>query len=513
MVPATGTAMPHSRPIQRRRPLPLLALAAMLVAVLAAFAAPAGAAESTSERIAARARAYEHGLDAPFAQVKPGLERWAQQQRDAALGGLRALLAQHQGDAKLFVAYHLLRLDPKEASARAAFAEAKVDPPYAEDGAPAAPFVLATPVDAGLAEQVARTELPSFDVIRDVMALKSPLLAPYWDAQGQALQSLKVDLVALKEQGMPGLSMQTLAYYYPQAKDVVKWYKAKGQPVPTSRWWVSHADQFLLDHEFAGVDCLQYRPKQGVAPLKGTAAASAAGETFAVSPAAWAFLPVRSARIEAVIASRDGLLPVLVLGDEGGGGVRIAMAAKGEITAVSLPGARPLGKATVAADLTKSTPIEIEIRDRRLAVSVGGMPAITADLPRTCALKRFAVEGRSVGARSLRVRFLGARGTAAAIAGVAPTPPAEPAPERRQELDKPISVAFNDTPVEDAITVIARLAGVAVELDESGQLLKDVPVTLEAKDMRLASVLECLERQTDLRAKATAKGITLSWTK
>jgi hypothetical protein len=477
----------------------------LAVALLAALAgAPLLAEDSLAEHINGRASGYEHGLDGPFHQVEPRLDDWLKQQRSAAVEGMRSVMGSAQGDDKLFVAYHILRLDPVDAGARSTFAEAKATPPYDEQGKTVGTFALAKPVDGALAEKVLELEHPSFDIVAHVIDLKSPTVSSYWDAQGSALKSLKADLLGFSGKGQDDLVYQLLAYYYPASKDVVKWYGKRGKPVPKSRWWIDHVDQYLLDHELAGVDCLLTKPSEGGSPSK------SADGTYVAMAATWRFPTVRSARVEAVVGSKLPPLPAFVLGDETGGGVIVSVAGK-ELTALSLPSRKILGKATLAVDFTTPTPLEIELRDKRLLVSVGGLPAVQAEVPRICALRKFSIEGRPLSARSLRVRFIGSAGPDASVVTVAKAP--EPPPERRQDLDKLVTLTFNDTPVDEVVAFLGRVTGLKITLDESGQTLKDLPVTLEAKDMKLSSALECLERLTDLHANSTADGIVLSWKK
>ncbi len=491
---------------------PHFATARVAAAIVSAIALmlPLGAAvaaDSLSDRVNARAQAYEQGLVKPFEAVLPQLEKWLDQQRQGALGGMRALMGSAKDSDKLFVAYHVLRVDPKDQAARAAFAEAKAEVPFDDKGTETGSFTVAKAVDPDLVEHVAGLEYPAFEIVRDIVAVKSPLVASYWDAQGEALKALKTDMLTLKDEGQPDLVFQQLAYYYPDAREVGKWYKSKAKSVPRQRWWIDHVDQYLLDHELAGLDGLTVKPKSGALPTK-----AATGGGSIVAAASWSFPTVRNCRFETVFSTTGLNLPSFTISDDVGGGVMVIATSKQDVQAMSLPLHKVLGKAALAADFTAaSVPLEVEVRDKRLIISVGGLPAIATDLPTGFAFSKLSVEGRGMRARALRVRFLGAARADAAAVAVA-KPPEWPA-ERRKELEKPVTVSFNDTAVDEAITLLSRLSGVKITLDESGALLKDLPVTLVAKDMSLGSTLQCLERQSDLHATPTADGIVLSWKK
>jgi len=469
----------------------------------AAALANQAVAESDSEQISAVAQHYEASMAEAYRSVQGPLGDWEADQRRQALANLTSLMQAHAGEARLFVAFHILVIDPANPAARAAFADAKVDPPLDEMGKPMGVFTLTAAVDTALAARVSILAYPSLQVVAQAVDIHSPLVASYWETQRKAIQELRSSLLAFQDPDDQSLIFSLLAYYYPQAREVVHFYHDRGLPVPTQRWWVDQVDQFLIDHELVTMDILSSKAKYGSACHKVDAT------TWTVPMSTWVFPTVRSCRVEGVVTLPAKALPAFMLTDERGAGIELVAKGKQAFTLLLLPSHKLLASGTTPSDLTTGTTLELELRDRHVQASLGGLPLLNADVPSALALHRFAVAGTgaTLTASALHIRFISSHGPRAVLA-VATRPE-----ERRQELDKTVTLSLSDTTVEDAIAVISRLSGVTISLDESGILLKDTPISLNARDMRLESVLQYLEHETDLHATATAVGITLSWKK
>ncbi|MBA2479839.1 MAG: hypothetical protein H0V44_04185 [Planctomycetes bacterium] len=489
----------------------------LIVALVLMAALRLEAAQALGEQVNARASDYERRLHRAFAGVVVGLDQWVEQQKRAAISGLASLMASCQGLDRRFVAHHLLRLDPAHALARAEFDGHPQGAPFDTAGRELSGWSLGGVVaDPELAARVAALIHPPFDVVRDVVAVTSPVVASYWDAQRSELQALKTDLLALKQDPQADLVFQMLAYYYPQSKDVVAYYRSRNRRVPTSRWWIDHIDQYLLDHELAGVDCLAWKPKVGSAPSKSK------DGFWTLGSSSWSFPScVRALRVEAILSCSGVSTPIITLTDGKARGVSV-MLSKTAITALELPTRKAIAEVPAPAVVsTAQTPLDVEIRDRRLRISVGGLVVIDQEVSSAHAYTTIAIDGRSAPARQMRVRFIGAGRPQIQAPPAASAPPAEkpvdgPVAEpwvadRAKDLDRVVSAAFNDTPVDEVVAFLAKVSGTQLSLDESGALLKELPVTLTANDMRLGSVLDCLERLADLAATPTATGFTLSW--
>src|SRR3954471_2483599 len=99
-----------------------LAILALLLPIV-----PALAVESVADKIDARAQRYEQDMEKAYATAAPRLEAWVKEERDRAIGAMRGLMQSSSDSDKLFVAYRILRLDPKDGGARGVFSEAKVE--------------------------------------------------------------------------------------------------------------------------------------------------------------------------------------------------------------------------------------------------------------------------------------------------------------------------------------------------------------------------------------------------
>jgi hypothetical protein len=63
------------------------------------------------------------------------------------------------------------------------------------------------------------------------------------------------------------------------------------------------------------------------------------------------------------------------------------------------------------------------------------------------------------------------------------------------------------------VALLSQLSGMQITMDEKADTLKNLPVTLDGKDLKLSSALDWLQRVSDLSWKPTAMGILLTWGK
>jgi hypothetical protein len=85
--------------------------------------------------------------------------------------------------------------------------------------------------------------------------------------------------------------------------------------------------------------------------------------------------------------------------------------------------------------------------------------------------------------------------------------------ERKKQLEKTVTFTFEDTSIEEAITMLSQLASVKITLDSKAETLKSIPVTLQGKELKLTSALDWLHRVSDLSWQSTVDGIQLTWKK
>ena len=189
-----------------------------------------------------------------------------------------------------------------------------------------------------------------------------------------------------------------------------------------------------------------------------------------------------------------------------------------ELFAISNNAPRSLVKATVEEDFASaSVPVQFEVRGTLLFALVGGIQVCSAELPKDHAYSRFQITpGNDLVAQYLRVRYLSdlAKDLLGNPQVKPPVATEEPwLAERKKQLDKPVTFKFEDTSIEEAVTMLSQLTAVKITLDSKAETLKNIPVTLDGKELKLASALDWLHRVSDLSWKSTADGVQLTWAK
>jgi hypothetical protein len=495
-------------------PLRLLAIVLPLIAATALAAAEA----SLSERINQVATDFEARQDREFKGVSDGLERWRKARLRAAVKDLGDLLDKAASADKPFLAYHLLSVSPRHRPARAVFTGLNIPAPFDEKGVRVAEATVPGSRNRELVEKVSALRYPPFSAVAEVVSPKAATVQSYWKRQRSGLEDLRKQLIAFAAQGQAANAYQVLAYYWPDAKEVVAYYASSNKPVPRQRTWFPSLDRYLLDHGLAGIDCLDtrlFRPTSGPAPAIGGPGQDA---TFG-GEATWPFMEnLRNARVEGVFSSSGASTFSIV--DAGGSGAALKIGGTAlELLALTQGKATPLGKATLDQDLGMvPAPVQFEVRGRSIAALVGGVQVCTGELTGDYAYRRFILAPAGLAAQQLRVRYLSDRDDTEDLLAEAPkviVPPAEDPwlAERRQQLDKPVTFKVEDTSVEEVVTLLSQISGVKIGLDEKAETLKDLPVTLDGKDLKLSSALDWLQRVSDLTWKPTADGVTLTWAK
>jgi hypothetical protein len=494
-------------------PCRALALLPLLLASLVTAVEP-----SLSEKINQAAVAFEERQDKEFKPVEASLERWRKTRLQAAIKDINDLMTSAAPADKPYLAYHLLSVSPRHKEARAVFTGVGLPAPFDEKGERVAEAKVPTSRNRALVEKVSTLRYPPFGAVAEVISPKAPAVQSYWKRQRSGLDDLRKKLTEYAQQGEAGNAYQVLAFYWPNAKEVVTYYAGVKKPIPRQRTWFPSVDRYLLDKGLAGLDCLdvQYaKPVNGAPPALGDKGAA----TFS-GRAAWDFSEnLRNCRVEGMFTTTgDSGFTVI---DKAGSGARLVVGAKQvELFRVNKGMATSLAKMAVEEDLAANpTPVQLEVRGKFVAALVGGVQVCSGNLPGELAFSRFEVVPAGLTAQQLRVRYLGDLSvTEDLLADLPAKPPAAPTEEpwlvdRKKQLDKPVTFKFEDTSVEEVVALLSQLSGVKIGMDEKAETLKNLPITLDGKDLKLSSALDWLQRVSDLSWKATADGVQLTWAK
>jgi hypothetical protein len=494
-------------------PRTALSVLPLLLAGLLAAAEP-----SLSEQINQAAVEFEQKQDKEFKPVEANLERWRRTRLRAAVKDINDLLLKAAPADKPFLAYHLLSVSPRNKDARAVFTSLGLPAPFTETGERMAEAKAPTCRNRALVEKVSTLKYPPFSAVAEVISPKAPAVQSYWKRQRSGLEDLRKKLLEYAQAGEPATAFQVLAFYWPGAKEVVSYYSSIRKPIPRQRTWFPSVDRYLLDNGLAGVDCLEVqttRPVQGAPPTigdRGTATFS--GRT------AWEFTEnLRNRRVEGMFTTTGD--SAFLVCDRSGAGARLVAGSKHvELFAVAKGTTTSLARVELDEELTSNpTPVQLEVRGTFVAALVGGVQVCSGTLPNELAYSRFELAPNGLAAQQLRVRYLGDLDPTEDLLVDAPAKPPETPKEepwladRKKQLDKPVTFKFEDTSVEEVVALLSQLGGVKITLDEKADTLKNLPITLDGKDLKLSSALDWLQRVSDLSWKLTMDGVQLTWAK
>lgn len=471
---------------------------------------------SLSERVNQAAMAFEERQDREFKPVAASLETWRKNKLNAASKDINDLLTIATPADKPFLAYHLLSINPRHKNARAVFTQLGIPAPFDEQGNPVPDAKIPKSSNRVMVEKVSTFRYPPFSAVAEAVSPKAPAVASYWKQQSAALKDLRTKLLDYSEKGEAANAFQVLAYYWPNAKEVVSYYASIGRPIPRQRTWFSGVDRYLLDNGLAGLDCLDTKytkPSSGPVPAIGIGGAA----TFS-SPMEWSFSEnLRNCRVEGLLKAKEKSEFTIL--DNAGSGACMAISGKEiELFAIINRAPRSLVKTVVEEDFASAAvPVQFEVRGTFLFGLVGGIQVCSAELPNDHAYSRFQITpGSDLVAQHLRVRYLSdlAKDLLGNLVGKPPAETEEPwLAERKKQLDKPVTFKFEDTSIEEAVTMLSQLTGVKITSDSKAETLKSLPVTLDGKGLKLASALDWLHRVSDLSWKSTADGVQLTWSK
>ncbi len=496
----------------------LLIILAALSLIIPPTDARAGEA-SLSEQINQAAIDFDEQQAQAFKNVADSLDRWRKVKYRKAANELADLFTKAVAGDKAFIAYHLLGVDPKHKAARQHFVAAGEPAPIDEQGKPVPGVKPPTTTNRTLAEKVATLRYPPFSEVAEVISPKAPTVQGYWKRQRAGLEKLREQLLSFANKGERAAAFQVFAYYWPDHKDVVGYYSSTGKPVPRQRTWFPNVDRYLLDNGLAGIDCLdtRVRPSSGAGAQGGDKGKGATLD----GASTWDFTEfIRNCRVEGLFTAKTST-SFTITDASGKGAVLVLGGGKALLQSIEGGKATTLAEADLGADLaTAPVPVQFEVHGRSLAALVGGVEVCAAELTGDIAYKRVTLRAGGVTAQLLRVRYLGEKPDSAEdlLGDVAKAPIAKPAEEswlaeRKKQLDKAISFKFDDTSVEEVVALLAQLGGVKIGFDSKAETLKNLPVTLAGKDMKLTSALDWLQRVTDISWQPTADGVQLTWNK
>lgn len=492
-------------------------LSATLVALFWATSIAAGAdAVGLSESINLAAQQFEQDQDRAFKPAAASIESWRRLKHHNAAKEMNDLFEKAATPDRPFAAYHALSLDPMNKAARTLLIAGGATAPFDDQGNRVPDVKAPQCTNRVLIEKVSNLLYPPFSEVAEIVGRKSPSVQSYWKSQASGLADLRKQLLGLAAKGDPASAYQVLAYYWPTCKEVVAYYSSVNKPVPRQRTWFPCVDRYLLDHELAGVDCLDtriFKPSSGAEPSGGDKT-GAGGSLNGTS--SWDFMEkLRNCRVEAMMTVKS-VSEVSVI-DGTGHGVLLSIKGK-QMTLDQVEGDKHmmLAETTLDAD-PDTTPmsVQLEVHGRKVAALIGGAVVSSGELSSEYAYTRFTIHTGGLTAQQLRVRFLGDLKDDGLLASKAtPKPADEPwRVERLKQLERPVSFKFDDTPVEEAVAALSQLTGVKFTYDSKADTLKNLPVTLSGKDMKLQSALEWLGRVTDITYTPTADGVALSWNK
>jgi hypothetical protein len=491
-----------------------------VICCLLIFLAHTGAAESVSEKINQLALAFEQKQDISFKPVAATLDRWRTTQLQTAIKDLSLLFIKADPVDKPYVGYHLLSVSPRHRAARAYYVEHGLTAPFSEKGEPIPDAHIPVSRNRSLVVQVANLRYPPFSAVSEVVTPKSPAVQSYWKNQRSELDKLRENLVTLAQHDSAAQAYQVLAYYWPGAKEVVSYYASQNKAIPRQRTWFPSLDRYLLDHGLAGIDCLDlrlFKPSAGPAP----SGSDPKNGLLLSGTTTWRFTEqLRNCRVESIFsANGDTNFSIL---DSAECGAQLTIKGKKIILNTVINGkASTLSGGECPDDISQLPfPVQMEVRGRKVSALVGGILLCSGDLPADYAYHKITVTTANMNAQQLRVRYLSE--LELTDDQLVATPPLitakkiSEAPwmsERHKQLDKTVTFRFADTSVEEVVTFLSNVSGVKISFDEKAETLKNLPVTMDAVDLKLSSALDWLKRVSDLSWQASEQGIQLTWSK
>lgn len=433
--------------------------------ILLVFGLALPAAQTPGDAIEDAVADFDRTIELAFGKSQAGLDRYRESRIKDAAREIRSRLGGAEGDEALVLAYQLLRLEPEDRAALAAFGEA--GSPFADSGGlrrfdiPAADGALAV-------EALGWLDFPRAEVIDAT----TKVLKRFGSAgKDRASKKLYTTLLALRK-GHPKLVEPVLGFYFP----------GKGS---RGRGWVSPVDKYLLRHGLVTTE-LAYGDRR-----------------FDQAQSERLPMALPCYRIE--LATVAGQPCTVELRSPGNRGLTLHVG-DGAVRVMA-------GDAELARHDGPAATVEVDVRQRQGLLSIDARPVAPFELEQAFAVDRISVPAGSA-AHILRLRYL-ADGelvappetdlVAAAEAQAAATALSD------ELLATPITISAEDQPAGDLVAAIATISGIQLRFDPSAEAFTEVPLSLEAQDMPLSQVLGWFKRSLELDHRADGDVVVLTW--
>ncbi|TVR12428.1 MAG: hypothetical protein EA401_09140 [Planctomycetota bacterium] len=478
----------------------LALLGAIHLAALQPLMAQQGSAQI--ERLVER---FEHDLERAFMRGRNELEQFRNRQAmQAAVDLSQYLNAAESADDQIYVAWHLLSLNPRHAAARTIFDEHEIDLPL-NQRLQFAPKQAPPPPDNRDLVRIIHEQL--YPKTSDVIAVAQSAVRSYTRANTNSTRTFIRSLVRLRSDAeMKALVDPILAFYFPaEAK------QAGIRPNPDSRNWLNPVDRYLLEYGLLSCEA-GYTP-----PLSGSISRSNDQDTLTSNSAtSWQFpIPLAHWSME-IVANQGHSGQATVSRQAGGSGITVSWNDNGDVTIKGngIDLGYQLG--------TGPHYLQVVATGGQWAIAINGGQVASGSMQRQ-AWQHFRLGDKS-SAYAAQVRYLSANSHYLATLAPGVTLPLalqEPEPEPtttddwraalQSNLEQQIRFAFNDVPLDDVVAALNQLSELNWHLDQSAEPLSTLPLNLSGEGMTGNQLLGWFERLAGLSYRLEERGVVLLW--
>ncbi|TVR44552.1 MAG: hypothetical protein EA402_06720 [Planctomycetota bacterium] len=449
------------------------------------------------DRIESLVRQFERGLEQAFSGGRASLDRFREShRRQAEISLNRELSSSEANDDRLWLAWHLLLINPRHHAARQAFSAAEQTPPLDEQGNFAARNPPPPPLNPALVRLVDEA-LANNNAA--VIEAAQPAIRQYSSRNSGAVRSFIRGLRELRSQGLATVTNPVIAFYFPaEARQL-------GIHVdPRAPSWMSPPDRYLLNHGLlsAQMGCNYSPPNQG-------RVLTTANYVRSQGDCRWQFpIPLSHWRLEMVLEpGQQGQAEVSA------GGSKLSLG-------WSVAGLRLSGPQSMQLQLPaiqETSLIHLVVSGDRWAFSLNGARLGEGELPHQ-AWRQLQVLNDSR-ASALRLRYLAQGSELLVASALVPATEAAAAssvepPWRsrlRQDLQQPVAFAFNNIPLGEVINALNLIGPATWHLDDSAKALIELPMFLAGEGMTGEQLLVWFQRLAGLEHRLEERGVVLTW--